>query len=241
MYRAVNSTLAIDLSTSWTPSDVTIRKVVKPAPGLAEEVLFVDRAAKTFYIWGGHVPYLAAPAKALWKFVANGIDGVWATDLPADPNALASIPRVERPGVASGLGAGWYLGGFETPSSERGGDGLCRVHPGLMSYNFTTRVWANTSAVPLTPTGATIGSSINVVPGWGAGEGILAFIGGVAMAIGSQYCFPYATSYLSLGNVTLYDPVGRAWYWQATSGDVPTFRENHCSVGVAGPNGTYEM
>ena len=48
--------------------------------------------------------------------------------------------------------------------------------------------------------------------------------------------------YLSLANVSLFDPSTKSWYWQEATGNIPSQRDRFCVVGISGGNSaTYGM
>lgn len=53
--------------------------------------------------------------------------------------------------------------------------------------------------------------------------------------------FKNASEPVSFANITIFDPSSKEWYYQQTSGISPDPRVDFCSVGVQGPNNTYDM
>jgi hypothetical protein len=103
---------------------------------------------------------------------------------------------------------------------------------GLITYNYTSRTWANESLSPLTET--YIYGKVQCLPSYGT-NGVAIFIDGTTGVADSA-------PVMSLTNLTIYDPVSKEWYWQATSEDIPPGRSRHCAVSVQSPTGnTTEM
>lgn len=175
---------------------------------------------------------------SLWKFTADGSGGgEWATDSPSNPALLTDLD-VGVPGIMVTCGnTAYMLGGYVSGMTDsRLTSGPVPI-PGLMTYNISSKTVGNQSIE------AFVTDSIE----WGGGaclstfgsDGLIAFLGG--QATGAAGFSETAGGYLSFSNITLYDPAMKAWYYQTTTGEAPAQRFKQCTVGVQGPNGTYEM
>lgn len=134
---------------------------------------------------------------------------------------------------------GYALGGQATsrtdPSVQKEDPGYALT--GLVSYNFQTGLWANTSTVPgYGGYGTNLNGMAEFVP-FGP-NGLLLFLGGAETPVDATND---SSTEVSWNTIFLHDPVTGKWYRQETSGDRPLVIERACSVGVQGPNNTYEM
>ena len=83
------------------------------------------------------------------------------------------------------------------------------------------------------PTNLTlVGSRLQFVPNYGP-EGILIVLGGIVGDVGGK---PQDFAVLPI-----FDPAGKRWYNQTTTGEAPAGRAEHCVSGKPSPNGTYEI
>jgi hypothetical protein len=67
---------------------------------------------------------------------------------------------------------------------------------------------------------------------------LLIFMGGAKV---KTPAFRNTSEPVSFSNITMFDPSSKEWYYQQTSGVSPDPRVDFCSVGVQGPNNTYDM
>lgn len=125
-----------------------------------------------------------------------------------------------------GWGGGWTDASFPSSSTFS--------VPNIVSFNMTTKLWSNDSALAFTKFGTDVGGAAEFIHSFGP-NGILLLLGGGADRDGN------GAGLLDFNNLTFYDPVTKEWYWQATTGDVPLPRQKFCTVGLPGPNHTYEM
>jgi hypothetical protein len=135
-------------------------------------------------------------------------------------------------------GVGYYLGGYgERRTDDRFTDGSYVERPldGLLTYNMTTQKWTNESTKALDY--ATWSGKATCIPSIGS-SGLLIFMGGAKVKMPA---FGNVSDPVSFTNITIYDPSSKEWYYQQTSGVSPDPRVEFCSVGVQGPNSTYEM
>ncbi|GKT54693.1 kelch repeat protein [Colletotrichum tofieldiae] len=96
--NGVNSTLSIDISKSWSASEVAIKEISKESQARSGQALWKNEATNTLWIWGGHSPN-GAPREnpASWKFEADGKGGgKWSKETPANPTFFADLKRSEE-------------------------------------------------------------------------------------------------------------------------------------------------
>ncbi|KAI1373689.1 hypothetical protein F4677DRAFT_215189 [Hypoxylon crocopeplum] len=239
---AVSSTLSLSLNETWTNETVELRSIPKTAPLLDQQIYWSDYSINTFYTWGGTaVGNDTPPEKELWLFNADGTGGgTWSQVPQGDFRHFSQLDRPVGSSFTQTTHAGYALGGQVTSKT----DGSIQKNnpgyavPGLVSYNFLTGQWANTSSTEYGDSG--YGTSLN-----GCGEyvpfgpnGLLLFFGGAEAPVDAT---KDTIVQVSWNKLYLYDPVKQKWYWQSTSGTRPPQVERACSVGVQGPNNTYEI
>ncbi|KAJ4270495.1 hypothetical protein NW762_002182 [Fusarium torreyae] len=100
---------------------------------------------------------------------------------------------------------------------------------------MTTGKWTNESSKALGY--ATWSGVATCIPTIGS-EGLLVFMGGAKTEMPG---WTNTSDPVSFSNITIYDPSSKEWYSQLSTGGPPEPRVDFCSVGVAGPNGTYEI
>ncbi|TDZ26010.1 Kelch repeat-containing protein [Colletotrichum orbiculare MAFF 240422] len=239
----VNSTLSVHLGESWTNSTVTFRSTPKTgAPKLNKQALWRDPAATAFYAWGGITSYFAQPpANELWRFEVDGAGGgAWARAATPRNNlvALAQLVRATDGAFAQSKDVGYYFGGFaseQTDTSVSGPDSYLAV-PGLVAYNMTSGDLKNVSSTGFGGWGNLVGGAAQFVP-FGT-DGLLVFMGGGQGPIATKWG---GWKDVDFNEVRLYNPQTDKWHTQQTTGSRPTRREKFCTVGVPGPNNTYEI
>jgi len=108
--------------------------------------------------------------------------------------------------------------------------------PGLVSYNFRTGTWDNSSTSAYGGYGTSLNARAEYVP-FGP-NGLIIILGGAESPVDATN---ETIVEVNWNTITLVDPVTKKWYKQTTSGLKPPTIESHCTVGVPGPDGTYEM
>ena len=101
---------------------------------------------------------------------------------------------------------------------------------GIVAFNMTSGEWTNSSLPSHLIRPKAKNGVLTSVPGFGP-VGLL-----LAAGIGLSDSDPP-----SFGNITLYEPSSKTWYYQKATGDVPAGRDLPCTVGIQGDMGTYEM
>ena len=240
--QLVNSTLMIDLSSSFSTSSknngVQIQSINKGScPNLNFIRFWTDLAANTAYAYGGEFSSLnpwvgstTVPLESFWSFTPSSDGGTWQS-LDQSSSVFGSITRPTQGSAASGDIGGFNLGGYaERLTSQKTStiDGIIPI-PGLQFYNFTSKEWSNYSATGYTSDGTAEWSGTAYVPTWGTAGLLVAFGGQTSLNL-SQ--FVDGATYLSLSNISLFDPSTQLWYHQEATGEVPTQRDRFCVVGV---------
>ena len=238
----VNSTLAIDLSSSFSTSSknngVQIRNINKgPCPNFNSIRFWTDVAANTVYAYGGDFSPLhpwvggtTVPLESLWSFTPSADGGTWRSLDQSNP-VFDIMIRPTSGSVASGDIGGFNLGGWASRWSSQKINGSEQIPvPGLQFYNFTSQEWSNNSATAYTPYGTAIWSGTVYIPTWGS-AGLLVTFGGQTSTGLSRLV--EGTVYLSMSNISLFDPSTQSWYYQIATGDVPAQRDRFCVVGIS--------
>lgn len=248
--KAMNSTLAIDLRTSWLASDVKIREIKRPdnkndaPPPLDVGGVWNHPSGQSFYVWGGIAAYGQGAdritKKGLWKFTPdsnNPSTGAWSLETPSNPAVLSNLRTSFHGGFVTvdKTSTGYWIGGYasanntEDPSSKQASGAVS----GLVSFNMATGEWKNETASDLVPDGNLRGAAGVWLPRFGP-NGLVTFLGGRTMSSlgwGGQ----------DFTNITFFDPVTRMSYVQTTTGDAPTPRKDFCAVTVESPRGGHEI
>lgn len=236
----VNSTLSIDISKSWTASDLVIRTIPRPSPAKANVALWTDTAAGVFYSWGGKYPFgLKMVKDALWKFTPDGSGGgAWSKEEPTNPTLFTALHPSEQGVSAYTNDTGILIGGLATGWTE-----LYRGHtqtlPGMVTFNMKTKVWQN-GTTGFSPFPTLVGASAHYVPSFGL-HGLVLVFGGHTPPVVGLPDLPTAP-FVDLRNLTLFDPETKERYWQMATGSIPpTPRSFFCVTGCQNPAGGYEM
>ncbi|CAI0653204.1 unnamed protein product [Colletotrichum noveboracense] len=134
----------------------------------------------------------------------------------------------------------YYFGGFASPKTDGSIAGFERERvalPGLVSYNMSSLKVANTSSDGFGDYNTFRDGSMEAIP-FGP-EGLLLVLGG-------SQAPPLANTdedwnLMDFRHVFIYDLKARKWHKQQTTGDQPTPRDKFCTVGVDGPNNTFDI
>ncbi|KAK0623789.1 hypothetical protein B0T14DRAFT_517058 [Immersiella caudata] len=245
----LNSTVSIDLSTSWTTANAIRRAIPKPdeAPRRSLPAIWADTQTGNgaFYLWGGTV---TSPLQAndstdvLWKFTADGSGGgAWSNETPsiANPTLFASLhTTVGGLIVTANDTMGFHLGGVAANTTDFGRNGTnTRAIPGMVTFDMKTKTWFN-GTYAFSRFDTFWGSTGEYLPTFGPG-GLIMVLGG--HEVDPRTRFEPGVHY-PLDTVTLIDPVSKKKYQQATTGDIPpTPRAFPCSAGFASSEGSYEI
>jgi len=241
----VNSTLSIDLTKSWTTTNVQINTIPKaPGPVKANTVLWADRARNAFYSWGGKWMFGKNMDKTeLWKFSANGNGGgKWSLEVPSNPSVFNGLIPAEFPSFATVNNTGIAIGGVASGWTQLYRDRNQAI-PGMLTYNFDTREWKNeTDSSPdqFTPIHSLTEARAEYVPTFGPG-GLVFLMGGHKPDTDREPSAQNSPA-LDFKNLTFFDPGARKTYYQQATGDIPPSpRSEFCSAGWQNTDGGYEI
>jgi hypothetical protein len=237
-------TLSIDLSQSWTIQTINARNVSRPAAMTAARrpPLWYDPQSNHVMERGGWA-YAADPSYFLWSFIPDGSGGAdWSLD-QSSPAAQQLSATFGSAFTASGnnfysLG-GAVPGGLNTSSDPLNPYGFDALE-GLVTYDFASSEWTNTSSLGGSQTGYSVQSQALSMPDFGK-AGLLAILGGESPT-NQSYLYEEGAALVDMSNITIYDVESETWYYQTATGSVPPPRSEFCAVGSAPTdNSTYEM
>jgi hypothetical protein len=175
----------------------------------------------------------------LWRFKPdNKGGGVWGIE-PSSSD-FASLVQPAGGLQTSGNGVGFYLGGhlsnFTYPHTSPPSSWFRPVQ-GLTTFNMTSNVWQNVSAVGYNQFQTAHQGHAQFVPGVGA-NGIVVFFGGQNS---QPDVWTENEPLVPMSDIAIFDSTAQKWYHQTATGQVPEPRTRACVVGVQGDKGTYEM
>ena len=251
----LNSTMAIDVSKSWTNQSVEFLYTQHDEPGPVNKfALWSDPDLKKLYRWGGSMARGADMGEdeiKLWTFEADGNGtGTWGIQEPFDEEFFNGLVATMGGAPARCGSKGYYVGGLGRSSTDPafgdvGQDGI--PVPGMLSYNFERRQWKNDSTVPMNPGyGEIVNANAHCATKLGSGRwmdggsidgGNLVFLIG-----GARTARDNASNSVpnSMTNITFWDTDSERWLAQTTNGEAPNGREHFCIVGARGED-SYEM
>ncbi len=237
----VNSTISIDLSKSWTPSNATLRIIPRDWPSKSNQAIWTDTAAGVFYVWSGKwIRGANMSDNALMKFTPdNRGGGSWSEETPANPDLFKSLHQSEWGAYANTADTGFLIGGLASGWTEHY-RAQTQVLPGMVAYNMKSKTWHNGTA-GFSPFDTIDGASAHFVPNLGP-NGLVMVFGGVELPVlGANPDWEAAPAF-DMRNLTFFDPVTNKAYWQVATGSIPpTPRIQTCVAGFKNPDGGYEM
>ncbi|KAK4039558.1 hypothetical protein C8A01DRAFT_36432 [Parachaetomium inaequale] len=238
--NAVNSTISIDMSKSWTASEVTLRTIERPWPSKSNQALWTDQETGTFWVWGGKwIGGKNMVPNEIWKFTTDGNGGGrWAKEIPANPGLFNDLEQYEHGAWANTATTGFSIGGMASGWTKkyRGGN---QVIPGMVAFNMKTKVFQN-GTTAFSPFDTLAAASAQFVPTFGA-NGLVMVFGGLALPVASEPKWETGIPY-DLRNLTFFDPETKDAYWQIASGTIPPSpRSQFCVAGFENSDGGYEI
>ncbi|KAI0406867.1 hypothetical protein F4802DRAFT_605995 [Xylaria palmicola] len=235
----VDTTWSVDLTAPWTAETVEFRTIPKKAPLLSKQLSWIDSSTKSMYTWGGLTSDGSSPSQELWRFSADGSGGgSWTQVTQRDFVNFSKLKGTYGSAFTQTKDVGFAFGGATTKASD-GSVAKNRpgyATPGLVSYNFRTGQWDNSTTSSYGGYGTSLNARAEYVP-FGP-NGLLMFLGGAETPVDATN---ETIVEVDWNHITMVDPVTKQWHTQTTSGKRPPTIESHCSVGVPGPNGTYEI
>lgn len=170
----------------------------------------------------------------VWTFTPDGHGGSrWSQGSGPPQDTEGNSPITSFGSSAIYTPSAFYsLGGTLVPDRI----GLINRYPdtsiqGLLSHNFLTGDWTNTSSIGFAKSGFSVLGEASFVPNFGE-EGLLVFLGGES-PLNVSYHYQGASALVDMGTVPLYDIHTGTWHHQATTGDVPAGRTGLCVAGAS--------
>lgn len=235
MLYPVASTLVVDLSTSWSTSNVRAISNTKPTdmPNVRRPCLWYNPVNGLMYEWGGWSE--GSPGSGtMWTFEeANGSQ--WEpTPAPSTSTSLSALfgsSWISSPSSFYSIG-GAIPGGYASiPTIAIGG---------IVSFNFSSNTWTNGSSDGLPDSSFSVMAESVFVPNFGP-SGLLITLGGDSPP-NDTYHYEKGAALTDMSNVTVYDIASEKWYHQTATGAVPPGRSEFCMIGaMQSDNTTYEM
>ncbi|KAI1739452.1 hypothetical protein F4680DRAFT_136657 [Xylaria scruposa] len=235
----VTTTWSINMTEAWTADTVPLQAIPKTAPLLSKQAHWIDYSTNSLYTWGGFTSDGSSPSHGLWRFKADGSGGgSWTQVTQRDYASFSKMKGTFGSAFTQTKDAGFAFGGAVTKSSD---DTIAKTipgyaTPGLISYDFQTGEWENSTSSSYGGYGTSLNARAEWIPFGPNGQ--LIFLGGAESPVDATNETIVETSW---NRLTIVDPVTKQWHTQMTSGTKPPTIESHCSVGVPGPNGTYEI
>jgi hypothetical protein len=227
---SVNGTLSIDLSYSWTIGGVVPKFTVKPSNmTLARRpMMWYNSGPNTVYSGGGW-HYDGAENYTLWSFQPDGKGGAnWNQDVIGDLYTQQYIPTIGSAFTASNTSF-YSLGGADSTANDVASD-LDLALQGLVTQEAATGVWSNYSSTGASHSGRSVFAEAVFMPSFGQG-GLLAFVGGESPSNSTYHYNPTSTdtAFVSMSNITIYDPNTSTWYhqkshWRGPTSTLPVLR-----------------
>ena len=234
-------TFSIDLSQSWTIGTMNARNISKPlamAP-VRRPPLWYDPSSDLVMEIGGWA-YAVDASLFLWSFTPDGKGGAdWALD--ESSAAAQQISATFGAAFIATANSFHSLGGaipgvLNTTYDPYG----FMASEGLISYDFASSVWKNTSSLSASQAGYSVQGQAMAMQDFGK-RGVLAFLGGDSPP-NQTYLYEAGAALMDMSNITIYDVDSDTWYHQIATGDIPPPRSEFCAVGSAPTdNSSYEV
>ncbi|KAL8937034.1 MAG: hypothetical protein Q9216_004623 [Gyalolechia sp. 2 TL-2023] len=174
-------------------------------------------------------------------------NGIWRYDIKTDEWSQPStggdsVQRLVR-GSSTQLGStkGFFLGGIRGPATDPVEWSKDRTKPhyftqGLIIFDESTQSFKNVSTTGLDAQGTVANGILITIESLGS-QGILVAFGGAIDIPGRSWHF-FGTDIPDNGiqwpmeNISVYDIAHERWYQQEATGDIPSKRNNGCSIVV---------
>ena len=228
-------TYSIDLSTSWTTSDVQPIAITDPLRfvDVKEPMLWYNPQENQVHKWAG-LTFNASADPGSYSFVPTSGGGLSWTEAPVPSTGNGDLLGLWSSAYATSPTTLYSIGGADVV------DGDAYPVTGMVTNDYETGLWTNETSADGFDSELTFDARIHYVPNFGDA--------GLLMALSGRH-LPNQSSYqdgdFALGgllSVDIYDIDTKTWYSQQTSGDVPPQVSDFCSVGLQSDDGgSYEM
>ena len=155
-------------------------------------------------------------------------------------NSAITLLVTAQGGVCTYKETGFIVGGWASKYTDENLNITDHIGvPGVTSFDILSGKWKNQTAPGLSKYG-TVAYGRSQFVSFGP-NGLILFLGGQqSTSQNASLNFGEGVK-LDFINLKLYDPVANVWYSQQATGSFPSPRSSFCTVGVQGPNNTYEM
>jgi hypothetical protein len=245
---AVNLTLSIDLSTSWSTNDVNPIVTLHQSGNnmlTRDATMFYDGISDMVY-WYRRLPYFNDFQPAVRGFKPNNGAALWqniydigirqTTTGSTFPNFTYTVGSLWTSTPTAYYSLGGYIAG--ATDAALGSLGWTPVS-GLVEFKFQEGSRTNTSDSGYREQGFSVHGEAVYVPIFGK-EGIIVFLGGDTP---TSQVYIQGSSLAQFSDITVYDISSGNYYQQtATGSPLPMSRIQLCAAGVAAAdNSSFEM
>ncbi|KAF4838027.1 Kelch repeat-containing protein [Colletotrichum tropicale] len=214
--------------------------ITSDSPQLYKQSIWIGPSGAEFYTWAGQKSYASSlKGQDIWRFAADGKGGgKWSGVTSSTPITFQGIRRPMNGSSPQSRDTGYYFGGVGDRSNQWASNpNASTPTPGLISYNMTSGEIRNITS-EFGQYGTFKDGSAHFLPFGDAG--LLLFLGGQQAPLTLRSNDWWRE--IGFGQVTVFDIKNERWYTQNTTGSIPTLRKGgFCTIGVAGPNKTFEI
>ena len=228
-------TYSIDISESWTTSDVdpiaiSIPDLVKDVKG---PMIWYNPIENRVHMWAG-LPFDGSGRPGSYAFTPTASGGVIWSDTTLPSSNSGTLGGLWGSAYATSQTMFYSMGGQNTL------DGIRALVKSSVTNDFKATTWMNETSIDGFDSRFTFGSKLEYVPNFGD-EGVLIALGGMLFQNQSAYSEGVSTL-AGLSSVDVFDIKNKKWYRQRTHGEIPPEMWDFCTVGLQSDDGaSYEM
>ena len=232
---AVPYTYAIDLSQSWTTSDVEPLAVTNPPDliPIKQPLLWYNAHEDLVHMWAGlpFAPETYSPGS--YVFTPNEMGNVSWTSASTPASSNGTLEGLWASAWSASSSAVYSVGGHTTFDNSN------LPVTGMLTNDFNTSVWTNTTSAGAYDDRFSLNAQMLHVPNFGD-DGLLVALGGTRTAVQSIDA-AYQTL-VGMSSINVYDVSSQQWYTQGATGTVPPAVTSFGAVGVESQDGgSFEM
>lgn len=229
----VQYTYSIDLSKSWTTSDVQPEatdssSVVTPIKG---PMVWYNPAVNQVKMWGG-LTFTGSQSPGSYSFSPVESGGVVWDEAVVPSDNGSPLDALWGSAYATSPTTFYGIGGTDTK------DGVVTPVTSMFTEDFESGIWTNNTNADGFASRLTFDSKLNYVPNFG-NAGLLIALSGESFENQSSYTLGDVVGFQS---VDVYDVDSNSWYSQQTTGEIPLPVYDFCAIGLESEDqGSYEM
>lgn len=228
-------TYSIDLSKSWTTSDVVplAIDISSLVTHVKNPILWYNPQENKAHMWGG-LPFNSTQLPGFYTFTPSDSGGVIWIESASPDNDAGVLQGLWGTAYASSPTALYSIGGVNTVEGDR-------VPVQCMVTNTSENgIWTNQTNVNGFGSRLNFDSRMEYVPNFGD-EGVLVALSGRLFQNQSSYTEGDITL-AGFSSVDIYDISKQKWYSQRPTRDVPVQVSDFCTVGLESDDGgSYEV